>query len=119
MRSIALACILVWMGGAGARAPQEAKSPALKALLLQADQADGAKARRLRAEVTRQLLDLPPARVRNLLGPPKGIGRQILYRRYLEQWTYDRPVAFGVVFEGLKGQEPRLRAVRWGRPEKQ
>jgi hypothetical protein len=109
---------LVCLGGAGARAPQEAKPPGLKELLVQADRADGDEARRLRAEITRRLLDLPPARVRDLLGRPKSAARQILYRRYLEQWTYDRPVAFGVVFEGLKGQEPRLRAVRWGRPEK-
>jgi hypothetical protein len=84
----------------------------------QASQAHGEEARRLRAEVARRLLDLPPVRVRELLGRPPSVARQILYRRYLELWTYDRPAGFGVVFEGRKGQEPRVRAVRWGRPQK-
>jgi hypothetical protein len=123
MRLIALLYLsgtLVGLGGAGARAAQEADpTPSqVKRLLAQADQARGDEARRLRAEATRRLLDLSPARVRELLGPPDRVARQVLYRRYLEQWAYDRPAALSVLFEGRKGQEPRSRGVRWDRPEK-
>jgi len=113
MRPIALLCLLTCLGAA-----QDADPAPLKDLLAQADQARGDEARRLRAEATRRLLDLPPARVRELLGPPKSVARQILYRRYLEQWTYDQPAALRVVFHCPKGQEPRLKEVRWVRPEK-
>jgi hypothetical protein len=113
-----LSGMLVVLGGAGARAAQEADPTQLKRLLAQADEARGDEARRLRAEAARRLLDLPPARVRQLLGPPDRVARQVLYRRYLEQWGYDRPAALSVVFEGRKGQEPRSRGVVWARPEK-
>ena len=42
--------------------------------------------------------------VRNRLQAPKRVARQILYRRYLEQWTYERPSRL-VVLQGSKGQE--------------
>jgi hypothetical protein len=113
MSPIALCCLLTWPPGAA----QDADAP-LKALLAQAGQAHAEEARRLRADVRRRLLDLPPARVRDLLGHPKSIARQILYRRYLEQWTYDRPVTVVLVFHCPRGQEPRLRDVRWAGPEK-
>jgi hypothetical protein len=51
-----------------------------------------------------------PAEVQELLGTPTQVARQVLYRRYLEQWTYDRPVRLCVVFDCLKGQDPLLRA---------
>jgi hypothetical protein len=49
-----------------------------------------------------------PAEVRELLGPPRQVLRQVLYRRYVEQWHYDTPLALCVVLEGAKGQIPRV-----------
>jgi hypothetical protein len=49
-----------------------------------------------------------PAAIQEVLGPPKQTAREILYRRYLEQWHYDDPVPLCVVFDCLKGQDPRL-----------
>lgn len=48
------------------------------------------------------------AEVRKLLGPPKRIARQILYRRYLEQWTFDAPIPRVIELECVKGQDPRV-----------
>jgi hypothetical protein len=52
-----------------------------------------------------------PAEVQEVLGTPKQTARQILYRRYLEQWHYDAPLPLCVVFECRRGQEPRLQSV--------
>jgi hypothetical protein len=41
--------------------------------------------------------------VLDALGPPKRIARQILYRRYLEQWIYENPSVI-VEFDCVKGQ---------------
>jgi hypothetical protein len=55
---------------------------------------------------------LPAAEVRRLLGPPKHVSRQILYGRYLEQWTYDSPNSVRVEFDWLKGQEKQVQSVQ-------
>ena len=52
-----------------------------------------------------------PAAVRELLGPPRLVLRQVLYRRYVEQWHYDTPLNLCVVLEGVKGQGPRVKNV--------
>ncbi len=52
-----------------------------------------------------------PAEVRELLGPPKQILRQVLYRRYVEQWHYDTPLTLCVVLHAQKGQEARVQTV--------
>jgi hypothetical protein len=52
-----------------------------------------------------------PAEVRELLGAPKQILRQVLYRRYVEQWIYDTPLTLCVVLHALKGQEARVQTV--------
>lgn len=49
--------------------------------------------------------------VRKALGAPRRISRQILYRRYLEQWTYDNPTSLWVEFVCPKGQEPYVLTV--------
>jgi hypothetical protein len=49
--------------------------------------------------------------VRALLGQPSRLARQVLYRRYLEQWQYDELGGLWVEFDCLKGQEPRVRTV--------
>jgi hypothetical protein len=52
-----------------------------------------------------------PAALRELLGPPRQVLRQVLYRRYREQWHYDTPLSVCVVLEGARGQEARVRTV--------
>jgi hypothetical protein len=52
-----------------------------------------------------------PVAVRELLGPPRLVLRQVLYRRYVEQWHYDTPLTLCVVLEGVKGQGPQVQNV--------
>ena len=58
---------------------------------------------------------LPPgmsqAEVRKRLGPPKRVARQILYRRYLEQWIYDGPKPVRIEFDCVRGKEPQILTV--------
>jgi hypothetical protein len=42
------------------------------------------------------------------MGKPRRTARQILYRRYREQWFYDAPAGAWIEFDCFKGQEPRL-----------
>ena len=42
---------------------------------------------------------------------PKRVARQILYRRYLEQWVYDGPEAMRIEFDCPRGQEPKVIAI--------
>jgi hypothetical protein len=59
---------------------------------------------------------LPPgtsqAEVRRLLGPPKRVARQILYRRYLEQWVCDEPNPVRIEFDCVRGREPQILTVQ-------
>jgi hypothetical protein len=50
--------------------------------------------------------------VRRLLGPPKRTARQILYRRYLEQWVYDGPDAVRIEFDCVRGKDPQILTVQ-------
>jgi hypothetical protein len=50
--------------------------------------------------------------VRDLLGPPKQVARQILFSRYVEQWMYDDPVAVRIEFDWRKGQEKQIQTVQ-------
>ena len=49
--------------------------------------------------------------VRDALGPPQAVARQILYRRHLEQWLYDKPVPRRIVFDCPRGQQPAILTV--------
>jgi hypothetical protein len=51
------------------------------------------------------------AEVRGLLGPPKRVARQILYRRYLEQWVYEGAHAARIEFDCVRGKEPQILTV--------
>jgi hypothetical protein len=55
--------------------------------------------------------------VRDLLGPPHRVARQILSHRSLEQWVYGPPYDFRVEFECLRGQKAQLLSVHSLRPE--
>jgi hypothetical protein len=48
--------------------------------------------------------------VRASWGNPDRVSRQIVHRRYLEQWTFPKR-GWCVEFSGSKGEEPRVRAV--------
>ncbi len=61
---------------------------------------------------------MTPYQVRGRLGPPKRVGRQILYKRYLEQWTYDGPGPLIVEFDCVKGQEAHVLNVHQPNPTK-
>jgi hypothetical protein len=59
---------------------------------------------------------LPPGttqeQVRKFLGPPRKVARQILYRRYLEQWVYEGPNAARIEFDCVRGKEPQILTVQ-------
>lgn len=54
---------------------------------------------------------MSPEQVRQLVGKPKRIARQILYHRYYEQWIYDAPVPIRLTFDCPRGQMPQLLTV--------
>ncbi len=51
---------------------------------------------------------MTPEQVRQLVGAPKRIARQILYHRYREQWVYDAAVPMRITFDCPRGQNPQL-----------
>lgn len=55
-----------------------------------------------------------PAELRQLMGEKTSwiVGRQIMYRRYREQWLLEGPLRLVAVFEYPQGEEARLLAVR-------
>ena len=54
--------------------------------------------------------------VRKSLGLPTRTARQILYRRYLEQWMYNDRPGFWIEFDCHKGDEPRVSTVHLPAP---
>ncbi len=51
---------------------------------------------------------MTPEQVRQLVGAPRQIARQILYHRYREQWIYDTAVPVRITFDCPRGQNPQL-----------
>jgi hypothetical protein len=49
-------------------------------------------------------IGMTQAEVREILGPPRRISRQILFRRHLEQWHFDDPSGW-VQFDCPRGEE--------------
>jgi hypothetical protein len=49
--------------------------------------------------------------VRGLLGQPDHVARQILYRRFRDQWRYLEPAGLWIEFDCLKGQDPEVIAI--------
>jgi hypothetical protein len=84
-----------------------------------ADQAAEGEARRLKNkaflllfEQRKQGATLTMKDVEKLLGRPEQVSRQILYRRYLEQWLYPSGrLSVLVDFDCRKGQEPYVLTV--------
>ncbi len=51
---------------------------------------------------------MTPEQVRQRVGPPKHIARQIFYHRYREQWVYDAANPVRLTFDCPRGQKPQL-----------
>jgi hypothetical protein len=51
---------------------------------------------------------MSPDEVREVLGPPRRVARQLLYHRYLEQWLYEAPGSPRLTFDCRRGQVPFL-----------
>lgn len=49
-----------------------------------------------------------PEQVRQVVGAPKHIARQILYHHYREQWLYEAAVPVCLTFDCQRGQKPQL-----------
>jgi hypothetical protein len=60
----------------------------------------------------KRLEGLSPEQVRNQLGPPQRVARQILYKRYLEQWVFDGPQPCRIEFDCQRGRSPRVVTVQ-------
>ncbi len=60
------------------------------------------------ADLSRLHKGLTQAQVRQFLGPPNHVARQILYRRYLEQWVYDGPNPVRIEFDCVRGNKPQI-----------
>lgn len=53
-------------------------------------------------------IGMTPAQVRDVLGPPPAVARQVYYRGSIEQWLYQGK---RVEFLFQAGREPKVRAV--------
>lgn len=51
---------------------------------------------------------MTPQQVRQLVGAPKHIARQIFYHHYREQWLYDAASPVRLTFDCPRGQKPQL-----------
>ena len=49
--------------------------------------------------------------VRQLMGQPNRVVRQLLYRRHIEQWVYETPQPVRIGFNCVRGEEPGVIAV--------
>jgi hypothetical protein len=49
--------------------------------------------------------------VRQLIGTPLCVSRQLLYRRHIEQWVYENPHPLRVQMNCVRGEEPVVTAV--------
>jgi hypothetical protein len=52
-----------------------------------------------------------PNEVKQLLGSPQRVSRQMVYRRLVEQWIYDRPLPLCIVWQSHRGQETQILSV--------
>jgi len=67
--------------------------------------------RRLAREIERSAQS--PKEIQAIFGKkiPRTVARQIYFRRYRELWTFEQPVPLIVVFDCIKGNEPKLSTV--------
>ncbi len=62
------------------------------------------------------LARLTPDQLRERLGPPPHVSRQLLYHRYIEQWTYDQPWRIKVEIDYPRGRPLHLTVQPLGPP---
>ena len=60
--------------------------------------------------------NLLPQEVRQILGSPRHVSSQILFRRQIEQWNYDLPISVSLTFSCTEGHDIRLQAVHSAKP---
>lgn len=76
------------------------------------DERQGAKDRKaLVAQLANLERGMSSEQVRERLGAPERVARQILYHRYREQWIYDTLLPIRLTFECPRGQKPQLLSV--------
>jgi hypothetical protein len=93
MRVLLLSAVLLCIAAEAPPAPNESPQDWQKAV----------------AEVKR---DLTAHQVRRLLGKSDRVSRQVLFRKHIEQWIYDRPVPVRVEFLCLPAEEARVQSVQ-------
>jgi hypothetical protein len=69
------------------------------------------------AAILRQVVPSPKDAL-EILGPPAKISRQVLFRRYVEQWRYESPLQLLLEFDFRRGQESHLATVHVNRQQK-
>jgi hypothetical protein len=67
---------------------------------------------RLPAPLDRVRRGMTATEVRQLLGAPKRVTRQIVFRRHIEQWLYDQPAPCRVELLCERGEEGIVRGLR-------
>lgn len=81
-------------------------------LLVDAKDLSTAERNRLARLFASRLEKAAPEDVTVVLGPSRSmVIRQVVYRRYLEQWLYETPLPLAVLVDYSRGQEPRVLAV--------
>src|SRR5262249_32154724 len=98
---VVLVCLLTSAAPAEAPAPRREEMSAWDVALRVNDFI--ALATRLREN--RLTVRMTAAEVTRLLGTPRQKVRQLLYRRYREQWLYATPVPLCITFDCPKGEE--------------
>lgn len=91
-RCLVALCGVAWLAGAG---PPAKPDPATNLVMVQPG--------------------MGMARVRELLGDPDRVSRQVLFRRHIEQWAYPGSPSPRVEFDCPRNGEPRVSAVFRGR----
>jgi hypothetical protein len=63
-------------------------------------------------DLSRLRTGLPAVEVVQILGPPKRVARQILYKRCMEQWIYETPYPLRIEFDCVQGRQSQILTVR-------
>jgi hypothetical protein len=58
-----------------------------------------------------RLKGMPAAQVREILGPPRRVARQILYKRCVEQWIYEGPLFLRLEVDCVQGRQSQILTV--------
>lgn len=61
---------------------------------------------------------MPASKVIEIVGQPRRIARQILFRSHVEQWSYEEPIDLRIELRGVRGQEAQVVSVHSLRSKK-